>query len=139
GIRTYLDEIEYAYAAEHSLNVLLSMCYAHADYVDLDIDITNKTGDTIGLECSFNQMERALKFLDQIHLNGFCVEDKHEPLKLYLRSLDMDRTGEFLPFFSHFKIVYHPDRPVKTKAYLGFADRKSASKIIRTKSLKHYT
>ncbi|HXL55705.1 MAG TPA: hypothetical protein VN958_05575 [Chitinophagaceae bacterium] len=137
GIRTYLDKIGYVYASEYELNLLLKNCYEFSDHVDLDIDVIHITGDTIGLECSFNEMEHALDFLDHLFSNRFCTQQKYEALNRYLRSLHLNNTKEFCPFFSHFKIVYHPLKPVRTKAYLGFAAKRSASKIIRTKPLKH--
>jgi hypothetical protein len=136
-ITVYLDKVGYAYTSEYRLNLLLRDCYEHADQVDLDIDITDVTADTIGIECGFNEMERVLDFLDRLFLNGFCTKEKHDALNTYLSGLRLNYTGELYPFFSHFKMVYHPLKPVKTKAYLGYADKKSASKIIRTKVFKH--
>jgi hypothetical protein len=136
GIRTYLDNIRYPYAAEPSLIELLNTCYMLADQVDLDIDILHTTGDTIGLECTFNVMQTAINFLDHLSLHGFCIQEKHAALSAYLKEIHSKTTKEFCPFLSHFKMVYHPARPVKTKAYLGYASKASAFKIIRTKPFK---
>ena len=134
GIKNYLEKIGYAYASDQNFNLLLNNCYALADQVDLDIDVTQITGDTIGLECSFNEMQTALHFLEHLFLNGFCTKEKYTALNKYLNTLNINDVTEFCPFLSHFKLVYHPLKPVKTKAYLGFADKHAASKIIRTKT-----
>ncbi|MEP6465955.1 MAG: hypothetical protein ABJB05_06600 [Parafilimonas sp.] len=137
GIKNYLEKIGYNYACDNKLEKLLEDCYTLADQVDLDIDVSNITGDTIGLECSFNEMQTALDFLEYLFLNGHCTQEKYKALIVYLKSLKVNYTEEYYPFLSHFKIVYHPLKPFKTKAYLGFAHKSAASKIIRTKNLKH--
>jgi hypothetical protein len=136
GIGNYLDKINYSYAHEENLNQLLDCCYHYADQVDLDIDVGETIGNTIGLECSFNEMKTAVNFLEYLLINGFCTQQKHEALNIYLRNLRLNYQQEFWAFFSHFKITYNPLKPFKTKAYLGFAQKNSAFQIIRTKAFK---
>ncbi len=136
GIKNYLNKIGYEPVSNHQLDVLLNDCYQLADQVDLDIDVLNITGDTIGIECSFNETKRVVECLDCFFANGLCTKQKHEALSVYLRKMQASKEGEFCPFFSHFKIVFHPLKPARVKAYLGFANKQSASKIIRTKPSK---
>ncbi|MEP7318556.1 MAG: hypothetical protein ABI921_07435 [Panacibacter sp.] len=137
GIKPYLEKIHYRYAADEQFNKLLEDCYQLADQVDLNIDVSDSTGDTIGLECSFNEMQRSLDFLDVLFLKGWCKEQKYHALHECLVKMRVEPGKDFQPFFSHFKIVFHPHRPVKTKVYIGYAEKTSASKMIKTKPLNH--
>jgi len=136
-IKPYLDKIVYRYASDEQFNKLLEQCYLLADQVDLDIDISSVTGDSIGLECSFNEMQYSLDFLFYLFSNGLCIEEKYRALDALLRNLSIVAGKELQPFLSHFKIVYHPCKPLKTKVYIGYAGKTSASKIIRTKPFNH--
>lgn len=137
GIMDYLEKIGYPYSGDILLNDLLNDCYTLADHVDLDIDVRDSTGDGIGLECSFREMKSALLFLDHLFSKGLCTWEKHDALSAYLSNLTSNSKEGLCAFFSHFKIAWHPQHKIKTKAYLGYAAEDAATRIIRTKPLKH--
>jgi hypothetical protein len=137
GVGALLKVAGYKYVDDERFESLLKLGCAFADQVDVDIDIeeSGKVGPVAGLECSFNHLERALYFLDHLHGIAICSKHKRDALFNFLKSMHLKQDLDYQPFLAHFKLVYQPDRAIKAKVYVGYADSRRASSITRTKIL----
>jgi hypothetical protein len=132
AIPAYLEKTGYSHAHNSSLREMLFAAYQAAKHIHLDIDISGETGDTIGLECYFHSMTKAVHFLTKLHSMGLCVESKMHSLQNYLEELQFDESKPLQPFLSHIKIIFRPPSGFSAKIYLGFARNDQARNIIRT-------
>ena len=135
-IPQFLSVLKYPYINYPDFKSQLNECLEFASVVDLDIDIYQKIGDKIGLECYFQTTEKALIFLDHLSQKGLVLKQKAEKLKEYLLRLKTDKSKMFQPFFSHFKLVYYPANGFYAKAYIGYVNHKELPNIIQTKPAK---
>ena len=132
----FLQKLNYAHLNNPEFIAIIEACNQIAANVDLDIDISTKLGDNIGLECYFNTAKKALSFLDYLEQNKLAVSEKYTLLKNYIISLAPDKTKSYQAFFSHFKIVFKPGLGFNSKAYFGYTTTKLAPELIRTKPFK---
>lgn len=135
GICAYLQKMNYPYHDHQELVALIDTCYQLADTVDLDIDITDRVNDQIGLECYFDTTERALLFLDFLAEKKLCVPEKYILLRQHLVQIKPCQSGALIHSFSHFKIGFHPIHGLAAKVYMGYVEQHMASKVIRTKPI----
>ncbi len=135
GILPYLRRLAYPHVDHPALISQLECCYALADTVDLDIDITDRIGSQLGLECYFNTTEKALLFLDYLAEQGLCVPQKYPLLRAHLLQVRLLPDQQLLHGFSHIKLGFHPEKGFISKVYLGYVDREIASYVVRTQPL----
>ena len=135
GAQELLKAAGYKQVNDLKFALLLNDCSAFADQVDVDIDIeeSGQVGPVVGLECSFNHLEKALGFLGHLYVTGICKKHKHDALFNFLRNMQWQHGRDYQPFLAHFKLVYQgSDMPTKVKAYVGYAATPKAPSIIRT-------
>jgi len=135
-IKPFLQKLNYAHINNPEFITILEACNQIAENVDLDIDISTKLGDNIGLECYFNTAEKALSFLDYLEKNKLAISEKCTLLKNYIVCLAPDKTKSYQAFFSHFKIVFKPGLGFNSKAYFGYTTTRLAPELIRTRPFK---
>lgn len=133
GILPYLRRMGYQHADNPLLAAQLKRCYTFADAVDLDIDITDRIGSQLGLECYFDTTEKALLFLKDLVGRGLCLPEKYQVLHSHLLQLRPTTDEPLVHFFSHVKLGFHPDKGFTSKVYIGYVDRPIASSVVRTK------
>lgn len=136
GILPYLRRVGYPHAANPPLAAQLNRCYQLADAVDLDVDITDRIGSQLGLECYFNTTEKAVQFLDDLVKRGLCVPQKHRFLREHMLKMRPAADDPLVPFFSHVKLGFHPDKGFSSKVYLGYVERSLASSVIQTQPIQ---
>lgn len=136
GILPYLRRLDYPHADNPLLIAQLDRCYQLADRVDVDIDITDRIGSQLGLECYFNTTEKAIWFLDDLTGRGLCVPQKYQLLREHLLNIQPTTDDPLVPFFSHVKVGFHPDKGFSSKVYIGYARRSIASAVIHTQPVK---
>lgn len=134
----FLTEMDYPHIENAALISMLDICNQNASKVDLDIDISEKIGENLGIECYFNSTEKVLKFLEMLVGRGLATTQKSELLKKYIQSLKREKVKSFQPFFSHFKIGYKPGIGFISKAYFGYVTQTLAPVIIQTKPVRSY-
>lgn len=132
GILPFLNRMGYLHCSNPELREQLEWCYRLADSVDLDIDLADTLGEQLGLECYFDSIEKAALFLDHLLERNLCDLEKYEKVKQHLRRLYQQNEPAFLPFFSHFKLGFHPVKGLTAKVYLGYVERGIAAQVIRT-------
>ena len=135
-IKPFLQKLNYPHINNSEFITILDTCNQIAVNVDLDIDISTKLGDNIGLECYFNTAEKALSFLDYLEQNNLAISEKCTLLKNFIISIAPDKTKSYQAFFSHFKIVFKPGLGFNSKAYFGYTTTKLAPELIQTKPFK---
>lgn len=136
GILPYLQRIDYPHANHPTLVAQLDRCYQFASTVDLDIDIADRVGSQLGLECYFATTEQALLFLADLVNQGLCRADKYQLLHNHVHQLLDTADEQWVPFFSHIKLGFHPDKGFSSKVYLGYVTPGMAPFVIQTKPIQ---
>jgi hypothetical protein len=127
-----LQKMNYTHSAHPDLNLVLNSCIQLSSKVDLDIDISEKIGNNIGLECYMNSTEQALTFLDFWVQKKLSSSWKSEQVKNFILTLKPVRNKSHQPFLSHFKIVFKPEDGFFIKVYLGYLTQNLVPKLIQT-------
>lgn len=135
GILPYLHRIAYPHADHPVLVAQLDCCYQFASTVDLDIDITSQVGGQLGLECYFATTEQALFFLVNLVNQGLCRADKYQLLHNHMQQLSDTADEQWVPFFSHVKLGFHPEKGFNSKVYLGYVTPDMAPFVIQTRPI----
>lgn len=138
-IINYLRSRNYRFSNDPVLITLINRCNHFGARVELDIDILDCIGETIGLECYFGDTASVLKFLDFLREFGLCCEDKKLGLHEHLQNNTSVQESDYQNFFSHVKLVFSPPNGIRAKAYLGFAHNDVARSVIKTKPLNSYS
>jgi hypothetical protein len=139
GILPYLGKINYGHVHDPALHDLLEACYKAAKRVDLDIDILEKTGEKIGLECYFETVNQAIHFIDMLYSLELCTKARWHSGKAYLAQMKFNDKDAHQHFLSHIKLSFDPKRGIKSKIYLGYASAQEARNIIRTRPFNNAT
>jgi len=135
AILPYLRKLDYPHADNPLVADQIDHCYQLADRVELDIDIADRIGDQIGLECYFDTTEKALTFLADLVRRGLCVPQKYQYLRDHLLQLRHTPHDPLVPFFSHVKLGFHPKKGFATKVYMGYVDEAIAPSVIQTQPI----
>jgi hypothetical protein len=104
---------------QNIINALLTFCKK----VDLDINLGETIGDTIGLECYFslNDFEGMIKMADYFLNQEFAVKSQVASLLKYIEQMQEATLKGALgnEYLHHFKITYSPFGSVEAKVYLA--------------------
>ncbi|MBK9271008.1 MAG: hypothetical protein IPM48_05390 [Saprospiraceae bacterium] len=119
-IVSFLDKASHSIEQYKDLESILQLATNCNSIIALDVDITEKLSEKIGLEFYFKNVDKSKEFLTQCMINKLCDGIlAQEFLKLNaLHFLEQDNPYHI--WFSHFKIVFHPMNGAKMKAYTGF-------------------
>ncbi len=116
----YLDAIGWKYA--HSeFRDLFEQLKKFSDCIDLDLDISQQIGNTIGLECYFNKVDlpNIDRFLDFLKTKGYACDKMANKLLEYIEKSVNLNDGSYREFLHHIKIIYNPTGACEAKAYLA--------------------
>ncbi len=120
NIPEYLESIDYPFSHHRNLLQLLDLGKKWNSQVELDIDITEKIQDKIGLEYYFSNSESALGFIKDCQISGYCDKNIFNKLKSETYINIHHSLENYSKCFSHFKINFHPELVPLTKAYIGY-------------------
>jgi len=130
-----LQKLSYPNWNKKEFTDYLNLCEEFVPQLDLDLDIFDKIGEAVGLECYFDKMEEVLHFLALLKERDLCTEEKFQLASQHLHQIRRDRSQKLQHFFSHIKLVFHPQKGWKSKIYLGYIRKKLARGVVRTKPL----
>lgn len=118
----YLDRMGWRHnvqMVQNEIDNLLKFCKK----VDLDIDLGESIGDTIGLECYFshNDFDGMRKMAFYFVEKGLAVLSQVNSLFIYIGQMqEVALKGAFKnEYFHHFKITYNPAAISEAKVYLA--------------------
>ena len=134
GILPFLRRMEYRHVAHPDLVEQVKWCYQLSDSVDLDLDLADTLGESIGLECYFNSLQKASLFLDNLFERGLCAANKYQNLHHHLHAIPTHADSLFEHGFSHFKLGFHPEKGLVAKAYLGYVASSNVKETVGTNS-----
>ncbi|MBT8327350.1 MAG: hypothetical protein KJP21_06480 [Bacteroidia bacterium] len=129
----FLRSIKHSSLFNKKFTAFIETVSKYCSKLDLDIDISEKVGDALGFECYCNSSDDAIALLESLVKEGLCLSSKSDQIKSYLVALKYDADKKFIPFISHFKIVFNPTKGLSAKVYIGYVSKNLAPKIIQLK------
>jgi hypothetical protein len=128
-----LSKLGMVHIPSKEIQVLTSLALTHEARLGIDLDISERLGDGIGLEFYFSEMKQAIGFLEAC---PDVPEGKKAALVDYMKDITIDSRLQEQSFFSHFKWTHHPEKGSKLKSYVGWVENAIARSVIRTKPFK---
>jgi hypothetical protein len=116
----YLDAIGWKYTHSEFKDIfeqLKKFSYC----IDLDLDISQQIGSTIGLECYLNETNLTTieQFLHFLKTKGYVCDTMANKLLEYTEKSANSKDKPYREFLHHIKITYNPLGTCEAKAYLA--------------------
>ena len=127
----FLAVVGYPHTQEAKLQQIFYEACQFGAQTDLDLDLGKTVSETLGFEIYFDCVEQVIAYCQLMTDRGWLNPNLYGSLVEHLQLLQRKPTDTFQHFFSHFKIVYHPNQPIKAKAYIAFTQQHLVESLVR--------